>query len=135
LSFGVPDWLPHLRFSPLANINNNTKWWEDNTCKNLTKNQFIFIGFKNATDCIQYIELLRDDVPVQDTMIDNYQIRNYIPNVVKTKSQRENKCRSFTIWENVQEYDSSMCSTYISTGICIRLHKETPLVNFLFHSE
>jgi hypothetical protein len=111
LSFGVngiplegenkPDWIPHLGFPPLVKVGNPVKWWDDPTCKNLAKNQFIFIGFKNATDCIQYIDLLRDDIPVQDTIIDRYQIHNYISNIIKAKNQRENKCGSYTIWENI----------------------------------
>jgi hypothetical protein len=107
LSFGVngvpleqenkPDWIPSLVFPTIANINNNIKWYEDQTCKILAKNHYILIGFKNATDYIHYIKLLGDDVPVQDIMINGHKISNYIPNVVKAKRQRENKRGSFTI--------------------------------------
>jgi hypothetical protein len=62
LSFGVnnlplegenkPDWIPHLGFPSTANRGNPVKWWDDSTCRNLAKNQFMFIGFKNPRDCI-----------------------------------------------------------------------------------
>jgi hypothetical protein len=79
-----------------------------------TKNQYIFIGFKNSADYIQYTELLPDDIPVQDIIIDGYQIHNYILNVVKCKISRENKRGSFTIWENIRQYDACMWGTYAS---------------------
>jgi hypothetical protein len=75
-----PDGKPHWLFNP--GFENKTKWWEDPCCINLAKNQYIFIGFKIATNCIQYIELLVNDVPVADTMIDGYWRNNYIHNVV-----------------------------------------------------
>jgi hypothetical protein len=79
---GKLDWLPNLGFQNKAN------WWEDPCCVNLAKNQYIFIGFKNTTDYIQFIELYVNDVPVADTMINNYQPCNYTPNVVRSLSQR-----------------------------------------------
>jgi hypothetical protein len=103
-----PDWIPAIGFKSITAPANKELF------KYLSKNQYIFIGFKNSTGWVQYIELLRDGVSVQDTMIDRYQIRNYIPNVVKAKKQRENKRGVYTIWENVQQHDPSMCGTYIS---------------------
>jgi hypothetical protein len=89
---GKPDWLPNLGFQNKAN------WWDDHYCVNLAKNQYIFIGFKNATNCIQFIELYVNNVPVADTMINDYQICNYTPNVVRGLSQRQNKRGLFTTW-------------------------------------
>jgi hypothetical protein len=55
-----------------------------------------------------------NEVPITGIMLDQYQQCNYIPNVVRGLSQRQNKRGSFTIWENVQQDDLSMCGTYIS---------------------
>jgi hypothetical protein len=45
---GIPEWFDHFGVD-LAKT--NTKWYRDSACINIAKNQFIFIGFKNSTDC------------------------------------------------------------------------------------
>jgi hypothetical protein len=61
-----PDCLPNL------GVENKAILWEYFFCINVAKNQYIFIGFKNATDCIQFIELQVNEVPVTDTMVEGY---------------------------------------------------------------
>jgi hypothetical protein len=53
-------------------------------------------------------------IDVADTLTDNYALRNYLPNVVKSKAQKENKRGEYTLWENVQKHDPSICGAYIS---------------------
>jgi hypothetical protein len=72
-----------------------------------------------------YLKIIQTDyeqaynVPLQDTTINGYQIRNYIPNVIIPKNQRENKCGSYTILENLQEHDLLCAVGMYPIGICI----------------
>jgi hypothetical protein len=52
------------------------------------------------------------DVP--DTLTDNYALCNYLFNVVKSKLQKESKQGEYTLQENVQKHDPSICGAYIS---------------------
>jgi hypothetical protein len=56
----------------------------------------------------------RKGIDVPDTLTDNYALRNYLSNVVKSKSQKENNRGEYTLWENVQKHDPSICGAYIS---------------------
>jgi hypothetical protein len=53
-------------------------------------------------------------VDVRDILTENYVLGNYLPNVVKSKAQKENKQGEYTLWKNVQKYDPSICGVYIS---------------------
>jgi hypothetical protein len=92
----------------------NTEWYKDPVCINIAKNQFICIEYKNATDCFSQVMIRCRGVDVPDTMTDNWALRNYIPNAVRSHSQRDNKRRCYTLWENVQKHDPSVCGVYIS---------------------
>jgi hypothetical protein len=108
---GIPAWIHHFGVD-LAKT--NTKWYKDPACINIAKNQFIFIGYKNATDCFSQVMIRCRNVDLPETMTDNWALRNYIPNAVRSHSQRENKRGCYTLWENVQKHDPSVCGTYIS---------------------
>jgi hypothetical protein len=47
-------------------------------------------------------------------MTDNWALRNYIPNAFQSQSQIDNTRWSFTLWENVQKHDPSVCGAYVS---------------------
>jgi hypothetical protein len=108
---GLPAWLDHFGVD-LAKT--NTKWYKDPACVNIAKNQFIFIGFKNSTDCFSQVMIKCKGVDIPNTLTDNYALRNYLPNVVKSKSQKENKRGEYTLWGNVQKHNPSICGAYIS---------------------
>jgi hypothetical protein len=96
----IPAWLDHFGVDP--------------ACINIAKNQFIFIGYKNSMDCFSQVMIKYKEIDVPDTLTDNYALRNYLPNVVKSKAQKENKRGEYTLWENVQNHDPSICGAYIS---------------------
>jgi hypothetical protein len=108
---GIPAWLDHFEVNLTKR---NTKWYKDPACINIAKNQFIFIGYNNSTDCFSQVMIKSREIDVPDTLTDNYTLRNYLPNVVKSKAQKENKRGEYTLWENVQKHDPSICETYIS---------------------
>jgi hypothetical protein len=92
----------------------NTKWYKDPTCINISKNKFIFIGYKNSTDCFSQVMINCKGIDVPNTLTDNYALRNYLSNVVKSKAQKENKRGEYKLWENAQKHDPSICGAYIS---------------------
>jgi hypothetical protein len=108
---GIPGWIHHFNID-LAK--NNTKWYENPACINIAKNQFIFIGYKNATDCFSQVMIRCRNVDLPETMTDNWALPNYLPNAVRSQSQRDNKRGSFILWENVQKHDPSVCGAYVS---------------------
>jgi hypothetical protein len=42
----------------------NTKWYKDSACINIAKNQFIFMGYKNSTDCFSQIMIKCKEIDV-----------------------------------------------------------------------
>jgi hypothetical protein len=54
------------------------------------------------------------EIDVPDILTDNYVLCNYLPNVVKSKAQKENKQGEYTLWENVQKHNTSICMANIS---------------------
>jgi hypothetical protein len=108
---GIPEWIHHFGMN-LAKI--NTEWYKDPVCINIAKNQFIFIGYKNATDCFSQVMIKCKNVDLPETMMDNWALHNYIPNAIQSHSQRDKKRGCFTLWENVQKHDPSVYRTYIS---------------------
>jgi hypothetical protein len=126
--YGLPAWLDHFGVD-LAK--QNTKWYKDPACVNIAKNQFIFIGFKNSTDCFSQVMIKCRGIDVADTLTDNYALRNYLPNVVKSKAQKENKRGEYTLWENVQKHDPSICGLYISYWDYLKIEKGKKVTNNL----
>jgi hypothetical protein len=51
-SDGLPAWIDHFS-SDLPKT--NTKLYKNPTCINISKNKFIFTGYKNSTDCFSQI--------------------------------------------------------------------------------
>jgi hypothetical protein len=80
---GIPGWIHHFCVDMAKT---NTKWYEDPACINIAKNQFIFIGYKNATDCFSQVMIRCRNVDLPETMTDNWALRNYLPNATKTPS-------------------------------------------------
>jgi hypothetical protein len=60
----------------------NTEFYKDPAYINIAKNQFVFIGFKNAADCFSQVMIKCKGVDVPDTMTDNWTFGNYIPNTI-----------------------------------------------------
>jgi hypothetical protein len=80
----------------------------------IAKITYFFIGFKNATDCIKYYRITHNGRDVGPSIKDKVQIESYLYNVIKPKSDKENKANSFTLWEEAHAHNPSVCSQYIS---------------------
>jgi hypothetical protein len=81
---------------------------------NIAKNQFFFIGFKNATDCISSLQVVHKGLIVSELFQDQHNRYSFVFNQVKSYSQKENKRDSYTLWENIQSHNPSVCGVYIS---------------------
>jgi hypothetical protein len=57
----------------------------------LPKQQFIYFGFKHATDCIQQLTVKVNGMDIETTMKDKYPIQYYLVNVVKSHMEKDQK--------------------------------------------
>jgi hypothetical protein len=89
--------------------------WSDNPeFVDLAKLQFFFIGYKNATDCINKITIRSNGVDITSTSTDKYYLKSYLFNSVKPKLEKTNKRNTFSLWEDVHNHNASMCGVYMS---------------------
>jgi hypothetical protein len=75
-----------------------TNWTTIPALVDIAKTTYFFIGFKNATDCIKYYRITHNDRDVSPSIKDKVQIESYLYNVMKPRSNKENKANSFTLW-------------------------------------
>jgi hypothetical protein len=109
---GKPSWCPD---SNQLLVNDFPAIWDNNPLLiDIAKHQYIFVGFKNATDCIGEIKIISEAQTIEDTTMTHYQICSFALNTVKPKMEKDNKRNVFTLWENVHKFNQSVCGTYIS---------------------
>jgi hypothetical protein len=72
-------------------------WSEIPAFVDIAKITYFFIGFKNATDCIKYYRIQHNGRDIGPTIKDKVQLESYLLNVMRPKSDKENKANSFTL--------------------------------------
>jgi hypothetical protein len=77
---------------------------------------YLFIGFKNGTDCIKYYRIQHNGRDIGPTIKDKVQLESYLLNVMRPKSDKENKANSFTLWENAHSYNVFVWSIHMYVG-------------------
>jgi hypothetical protein len=80
----------------------------------IAKITYLLIGFKNTTDYIKYYRIQHNGRDIGPTTKDNIQLESYLLNVMRQKSDKENKANSFTLWEDAHSHNVSVCGQYIS---------------------
>ncbi|MDR0831400.1 MAG: hypothetical protein LBM99_00710, partial [Bacillales bacterium] len=80
----------------------------------MSKCDMFFIGFKSATDCIEAYRLQHIGVDVSSTLQNNNQIESFLYNQMKPQSEKANKHGSYSLWEDVERADESVCGVYLS---------------------
>jgi hypothetical protein len=80
----------------------------------MAKLQYFFIGYKNATDCINNVLLRWNKIDLQSTSIDKYPLHSFLFNSVKPKLEKINKRNTYSLWEDVHTHNPSVCGVYIS---------------------
>jgi hypothetical protein len=80
----------------------------------IAKITYLFIGFKNATDCIKFYRIQHNRRDIGPTIKDKVQLESYLLNVIRPKTDKENKANSFTLWEDAHNHSVSVCGQYIS---------------------
>jgi hypothetical protein len=89
-------------------------WYEIPVLRELAKQQYIFVGFKHATDCIQQLTVKVNGLDIETTMQDKYPMISYLVNVVKPQMEKDQKRDTFTLWENAHTHNPSICGVYLS---------------------
>jgi hypothetical protein len=87
----------------------------------LHRNVFTFFGFKNATDAIQRYELWHKQKIIAGTNNNNAQLESYLYNVMKPKSEKQNRGGTYSLWPDVWNHDEAVCGTYLSIN---DIHKQ-----------
>jgi hypothetical protein len=98
----------------LGNTEAWTNWTTIPALVDIAKITYFFVGFKNATDCIKYYRIVHNGRDIGPTIKDKVQIESYLYNVMKPKTDKENKANSFSLWEEVHSHNNSICGQYIS---------------------
>jgi hypothetical protein len=91
-----------------------TDWTEVPAFVDIDKISYLFIRFKNATDCIKYCRIQHNGRDIGPTIKDKVQLESYLLNVMRPKSDKENKANSFTLWEDAHSHSVSVCEQYIN---------------------
>jgi hypothetical protein len=91
-----------------------TDWSAIQAFVDVAKITYFFIGFKNATDCVKYYRIQHNGRDIGPTIKDKVQLESYLLNVMRPKSDKENKANSFTLWEDAYNHNVSVCGQYIS---------------------
>ncbi|GHU18849.1 hypothetical protein FACS189472_07770 [Alphaproteobacteria bacterium] len=73
-----------------------------------------FIGFKNATDCIDSYKLQHNGVDIGTTMQNRASIESFLYNQMKPQIEKSNKHGSYSLWEDVVKGDESVCGVYFT---------------------
>jgi hypothetical protein len=67
-----------------------------------------FIGFKNATDCIDSYRIQHNNVDIGATMQNRAQIESFLYNQIKGESEKKNKHSSYSLHEEI------LCGVYLT---------------------
>jgi hypothetical protein len=111
---GRPSFLPAVATPESPTIETWTDWTTVPALVDIAKITYLFIGFKNATDCIKYYRVTHNGRDVGPSIKDRAQLESYLYNVMKPKTDKENKANSFTLWEEANAHNISVCGQYIS---------------------
>jgi hypothetical protein len=90
-----------------------TNWATIPSLIDVAKVTYFFISFKNSTDCIKYYRITHNGRDVGPSIKDKVQIESYLFNVMKPKSDKENKANSYTLWEEAHAHNPSVCGQYL----------------------
>jgi hypothetical protein len=90
-----------------------TDWTSIPVFVDIAKITYFFIVFKNDTDCIKYYRIQHNGRDIGSTIKDKVQLESYLLNVMRPKSDKENKANSFTLWEDAYLHNVLVCG-YIS---------------------
>jgi hypothetical protein len=89
-------------------------WYDIPIFQDLAKMQFIFFGFKSATDVISKLNVKYNNLDISDAITDKYKYQSFYINVVKPKIEKENKKNIHTLWEEAHDFNQSICGKYVS---------------------
>ncbi|GHU18103.1 hypothetical protein FACS189472_05940 [Alphaproteobacteria bacterium] len=103
--------------------------------KLVRKADLFFIGFKNATDCIDTYKIQHNKVDIGPTQQNKATIESFLYNQMKPQIEKSNKHGSYSLWQDVVKTDESVCGVYISyeematqlTGGATRLRVKFPV--------
>jgi hypothetical protein len=89
-------------------------WYDDPKLVALAKSQYMFTGFKSATDVIYQYKVTHNGLDITGTLVQKAPLESYLFNAQKPKSEWENKAGTMTLWEDAHKHDTSVCGQYFS---------------------
>jgi hypothetical protein len=78
------------------------------------KLDYFFLGFKNATDCIDSYRIQHNGVDIGSTMQNKASLESFLHSQVKPHTEKSNKRGSYSLWEDVVKADESVCGVYLT---------------------
>ncbi|GHU24399.1 hypothetical protein FACS189472_17380 [Alphaproteobacteria bacterium] len=88
--------------------------YNDIVTKYIEELDLLFVGFKNATDCIGSYKLQHNGVDIGTTMQNRATIESFLYNQMKPQIEKSNKHGSYSLWEDVVKGDESVCGIYLT---------------------
>jgi hypothetical protein len=73
-----------------------------------------FIGFENATDCIDSYRIQHNGIDIGATMQNRALIESFLYNQMKGESEKKNEHGSYSLHEEVLRADESICGVYLT---------------------
>ena len=89
---------------------------DDDFAKMLKENQYVFIGLKCGNHVLRDIQIKFNNVPVPTTMQSSAVYEHFLYSTFKGKSEIANKKYVFSPYEEVKEYENSVCGLYVPIG-------------------
>jgi hypothetical protein len=82
---------------------------------NITRKlDLFFIGFKNATDCIDSYKIQHNGVDIGTTMQNRAGMESFLFNQMKPQIEKKNKKGSYSLYEDVIRADPGVCGVYLT---------------------
>ncbi|GHU19232.1 hypothetical protein FACS189472_08720 [Alphaproteobacteria bacterium] len=88
--------------------------YNDIVTKYIEDLDLFFVGFKNATDCIDSYKLQHNGVDIGTTMQNRATIESFLYNQMKPQIEKSNKHGSYSLWEDVVKGDESVCGVFLT---------------------
>ncbi|GHU18474.1 hypothetical protein FACS189472_06850 [Alphaproteobacteria bacterium] len=88
--------------------------YNDVVTKYIEDLDLFFIGFKNATDCIDSYKLQHNGVDIGTTMQNRATIESFLYHQMKPQIEKSNKDGSYSLWDDVVKGDESVCGVYLT---------------------
>jgi hypothetical protein len=89
-------------------------WANDPEYVEIARCTYLFIGFKDATDCISSYRITHNNLDIGETSTATAQLESFLYIMMKPQCEKENKRNTHSLWENVHKHNPFVCGKYFS---------------------